>query len=158
MNRYKLIRHAAGAPGMRFLGIGPGFIPNHSLLKLQRLLDKHAFWAQGRTLQELKLMLSGSSVTVSLWRGKRLIGFGRASSDGIYRAVLWDIIVAGDLQGQGLGKAVVLALINSPKLKKVERIYLMTTNSSGFYEQMGFKNAKSQSLLYIRQKENMIEQ
>jgi N-acetylglutamate synthase-like GNAT family acetyltransferase len=92
-------------------------------------------------------MLRGSPVVVSLWRGKRLVGFGRASSDGIHRAVLWDIVVAGDLQGRGLGRQVVGALLNSPRLRQVERIYLMTTNSAGFYQQLGFNSAEPQQLL-----------
>ena len=85
-------------------------------------------------------MLKGSTVVVSLWRGKRLVGFGRASSDGIYRAVLWDIVVAGDLQGRGLGRKVVEALLESPALRDVERLYLMTTNSASFYRQLSFSN------------------
>ena len=92
-------------------------------------------------------MLRGSPVVVSLWRGKRLVGFGRASSDGIHRAVLWDIVVAGDLQGRGLGRQVVEALLDSPRLRQVERVYLMTTNSAGFYHQLGFRNAEPQQLL-----------
>ena len=92
-------------------------------------------------------MLRGSPVVVSLWRGKRLVGFGRASSDGIHRAVLWDIVVAGDLQGRGLGRRVVEALLDSPRLRDVERIYLMTTNSAGFYRQLGFSSAEPQLLL-----------
>ena len=57
------------------------------MIKLQRLLNKHAFCAKERSLGELKTLLHHSSVVVSLWRGKRLVGFGRAHSDGLYRAV-----------------------------------------------------------------------
>ena len=60
------------------------------------------------------------------------MGFGRATSDGFSRAVLWDIVVAGDLQGGGLGRKVVEEIINMRTVKNVERIYLMTTNSSDF--------------------------
>ena len=79
---------------MRWLGLGPGGRPTRGLLKLQRLFHKHAFWARERSIRDLRRMLAGSNVVVSLWRGKRLVGFGRASSDGIHRAVLWDIVVA----------------------------------------------------------------
>ena len=78
-----------------------------------------------------------------------MAGFGRATSDGIYRAVLWDIVVAGDLQGIGLGRQVVDALLAAPALKNVEKIYLMTTNSSDFYLQLGFKKSHNQELLLI---------
>ena len=145
--RIRLVRHAPGAPGLRWLGIGPSYRPSRGLLKLQRLFRKHAFWAQTRSIKDLRRMLKGSTVVVSLWRGKRLVGFGRASSDGIYRAVLWDIVVAGDLQGRGLGRTVVEALLESPALRGVERLYLMTTNSASFYGQFGFNSAEPQLLL-----------
>jgi len=147
MTSLKLIRHASGAPGLRWFGTGPSLRPTRGLLKLQRLLNKHAFWAQNRSQANLRRMLAGSAVVVTLWRGKRLVGFGRASSDGIYRAVLWDIVVAGDLQGRGLGSRVVSALLSSPQLNTVERVYLMTTNSSGFYQQMNFEINEQQKLL-----------
>ena len=127
--------------------MGAGLRPTRGLLKLRRLFQKHAFWAQQRNDAELRRMLRGSDVVVSLWRGKRLVGFGRASTDGMYRAVLWDIVVAGDLQGRGLGRKVVEALLSSPSLRNVERLYLMTTNSAGFYQQLGFKKVDSQQLL-----------
>ena len=146
----RLIHHAKGAPGLRLLGSGPGLMPSRGLLKLQRLFHKHAFWAQQRSFAQLRRMLAGSSVVVSLWRGKRLVGFGRASSDGIYRAVLWDVVVAGDLQGRGLGRQVVEALLAAPEIQRAERVYLMTTNSSGFYQQLGFSSATPQELLLHR--------
>ena len=92
-------------------------------------------------------MLAGSGAVVSLWQGKRLVGFGRASSDGVYRAVLWDVVVPEDLQGQGLGRRLVEALLNARTLRSVERVYLMTTNSSGFYEQLGFELVNQQRLM-----------
>ena len=151
MARIHLVEHAPGAPGLRLMGLGPNLRPTRGLLKLRRLLNKHAFWARGRSSSQLRQMLKGSQVIVSLWRGKRMVGFGRASSDRIYRAVLWDVVVAGDLQGRGLGRRVVEALLASPKLRKVERVYLMTTNSNGFYEQMGFDTVTSQHLLIRKQ-------
>ena len=151
MARIHLVEHAPGAPGLRLMGLGPNLRPTRGLLKLRRLLNKHAFWARGRSPRQLRQMLKGSQVIVSLWRGKRMVGFGRASSDRIYRAVLWDVVVAGDLQGRGLGRRVVEALLASPKLRKVERVYLMTTISNGFYEQMGFDTVTSQHLLIRKQ-------
>ena len=150
MTQFRLVQHASGAPGLRWLGIGPGLKPTRGLLKLQRLFRKHAFWASQRSFLDLRRMLRGSTVVVSLWRGKRLVGFGRATSDRIHRAVLWDVVVAGDLQGRGLGRRVVEALLAAPKVRNVERVYLMTTNSAGFYRQLGFEDAHSQQLLIKR--------
>lgn len=147
MAQIRLIQHAPGAPGLRWLGIGAGLRPSRGLLKLQRLLDKHAFWARGRNYDQLRRLLAGSEAVVTLWRGKRLVGFGRATSDGLMRAVLWDVVVAGDLQGRGLGRQVVEALLRAPTVRGVERVYLMTTNSAGFYRQLGFRDATPQVLL-----------
>lgn len=143
----RLIQHAPGAPGLRCFGLGPDLRPSRGLLKLQNLLNKHAFWARGRSRRQLRRLLAGSEAVVSLWRGKRLVGFGRATSDGLCRAVLWDVVVAGDLQGRGLGRRVVEALLAMPAVRSVERVYLMTTNSAGFYHQMGFADAAPQALL-----------
>ena len=146
----RLVHHAPGAPGLRFLGLGPNFIPARALLKLQRLFDRHAFWARGRSFAQLRRLLSGSDAVVSLWRGKRLVGFGRATSDGFSRAVLWDIVVAGDLHGHGLGRRVLNELLHAPAVVGVERVYLMTTNSGGFYRQLGFCDASPQQLLVLK--------
>ena len=96
-------------------------------------------------------MLAGSTVVVSLWRGKRLVGFGRATSDGIHRTVLWDVVVAGDLQGRGLGRRVVEALLSAKAIRQAEQVYLMTTNSAGFNKQMGFSEGEPEKLLMRRQ-------
>ena len=150
MARFRLVVHAPGAPGLRWFGIGPGLRPSRGLIKLQRLFNKHAFWARNRSIRELQRMLAGSTAVVSLWRGKRLVGFGRAGSDGIYRAVLWDIVVAGDLQGHGLGRRVIEELLHTPPVVGVERVYLMTTKSAGFYRQLGFQDANPQQLMVLR--------
>ena len=116
MDAPRLLIHAPGAPGLRWLGLGPGLWPSRGLWKLQRLLNQHAFWAQGRSLGQLRQMLAGSAAVVSIWRGKRLVGFGRASSDGVFRAVLWDVVIPPDLQGQGLDRQLVEALLAAQPL------------------------------------------
>ncbi|MEY2644299.1 MAG: hypothetical protein RLZZ124_1447 [Cyanobacteriota bacterium] len=135
----RLIRHRRS--GLR-LRCWPG-----QLHQLQDLLDAHSFWARGRTAAQLGQMLRGSQAVVSAWRGNRLVGFGRANSDGVFRAVLWDVVVAADEQGRGLGRRLVETLLTDPALKGVERIYLMTTNSAGFYTQLGFSSGSPQNLM-----------
>jgi len=150
MSHVRLIKHAPGAPGLRLLGLGPRLRPSRGVLQLKQLLEQHAFWAKGRTNKQIRHLLAKSTVVISLWIDQRIVGFGRATSDGICRAVLWDIVVADDLQGLGLGSEVVDALLSAPELKNVEKIYLMTTHSSEFYLQLGFKNCHEQNLLVAR--------
>ena len=82
-----------------------------------------------------------------MWQENRLIGFGRATSDCIYRAVLWDIFIVKDQQNSGLGKLLVNSLLSSESIKEVEKVYLMTTNSKEFYKTCQFEEIKTQSLL-----------
>ena len=147
MAEIRLLRHAPWAPGLSLLGLGPNLQPTRGLKKLKLLLDQHSFWASNRSYKELRRMLFGSSLVISAWSGKRMVGFGRATSDGIFRAVLWDIVVPRDLQGKGIGKKIVKALMDSKKIRQVERVYLMTTHSADFYHQLDFENVTSQKLL-----------
>tara|TARA_Y100001968_G_scaffold285945_1_gene286276 strand:- start:815 stop:1279 length:465 start_codon:yes stop_codon:yes gene_type:complete len=149
MNEISLIQHAPSAPGLRLLGLGPKLIPTNGLVKLQSFLNEHTFWATGRNKQQICKMLAHSAVVVSLWEQNRLIGFGRATSDLIFRAVLWDIVIASDYQGLGMGKLIIEAILSNKKINCVEKVYLMTTNSSEFYKQLGFKVNNTQSLLIL---------
>ena len=147
MKQIILIKHFKGAPGLRLFGLGPKFIPVNAIDQLKNLLENQSFWAKGRTKSKIKKMIRNSSCVVTLWKKNRLIGFGRATSDCIYRAVLWDIVIVKDQQNSGLGKLLVNSLLSSKSIKDVERIYLMTTNSQDFYKACQFEELKTQSLL-----------
>ena len=120
----RLVRHSPGAPVLR--------------------------WVHGRNFDQLRRLLTGSDAIVSLWRSELLVALGRATSDSFSRAVLWDIVVARDLLGRGLGRRVVEELLQSPAVAGVERVDLMTTSSAGFYRQQGFRDAGPQKLLVLR--------
>ena len=147
MAQIKLIKHLPGAPGLRFFGLGPNLLPCRGLIRLQQFLNKNTFWAKNREINNLKKCLAHSDVIVSLWRGKEMIGFGRALTDGVYRGVLWDIVIDERLQGKGYGKIIVKALLDSKEMKRVKKIYLMTTNKKDFYCQLDFQEVDSQDLL-----------
>ena len=122
--------------------------------QVRSLFDAHSFWAQGRSRTDLVQMLLGSCSVVSAWQGGQLVGIGRATSDGVFRAVLWDVVVAEEHQGRGLGRRIVQALLASPAVAACERVYLMTTNSSGFYERLGFSGEHGQQLLVLYRQGN----
>ena len=151
-----IIKHANGAPGLRFLGLGPSFLPSEGVKKLQKLFNQNAFWAKNRKKEEIKKMLANSSVVVTLWSNTNLIGFGRATTDKTYRAILWDIVISKNSQGLGLGKIITEALLNHKNIKSVEKVYLMTTNSADFYKQLGFTENSNQTLLLLHQTSNSI--
>tara|TARA_A100001388_G_C28351609_1_gene303634 strand:+ start:57 stop:512 length:456 start_codon:yes stop_codon:yes gene_type:complete len=147
MKEIFLIQHSRGAIGLRSFGLGPNFKPCKGLEKLKHLMNKNAFWAKGRSISDLKKCLANSDVIVSLWTSNEIVGFGRALSDGIYRAVLWDVVIDKDHQGKGYGKLIVKNILESKKIKNTKKVYLMTTNEKFFYSQMDFKEVVSQDLL-----------
>jgi len=53
------------------------------LVQLLELYKNTAFWAQNRTLEDVKIAIINSNPVVSIWDNQRLIGSARATSDGI---------------------------------------------------------------------------
>ena len=147
MKEISLINHTKGALGLRVFGLGPNLRPINGLNKLQKLLDNNTFWAKNRTINDLKKCLAKSDVVISIWVGNEIVGFGRALTDGIYRGVLWDIVIDQNHQGKGFGKLIVNNLLSSKEIKNTKKIYLMTTNKKLFYSQFDFKEVISQNLL-----------
>jgi len=142
-----LVKHASGAPGLRLFGLGPNFSPQRGAIQLKFLLGRNTLWAQNRSLQDIKKMLSNSVAIVSVWQNNQMVGFGRATSDEVYRAVLWDIVVDKKHQKNGLGKIIVDTILKNKLISKAERIYLMTTSCEKFYSKMGFLPEKEQTLM-----------
>jgi N-acetylglutamate synthase-like GNAT family acetyltransferase len=120
--------------------------------QLQNLLAIGAFWASQRTLSDLETAIQHSEPVVTAWDGERLVGFARATSDRVYRAVLWDVVIHPEYRGQGLGRTLVTTLLAHPSINQVERVYLMTSSQQGFYERLGFtENLTTTMVLFNRQ-------
>ena len=142
-----LIKHSKGALGLRLFGLGPNLKPTQGLFKLQRFLHQNAFWAKERTINDLRKCLANSDVIISIWSNNEPVGFGRALSDGIYRAVLWDVVIDQNHQGKGYGKMIIKNILESKEIKHAKKIYLMTTSKKLFYSQFDFKEVSCQTLL-----------
>jgi N-acetylglutamate synthase-like GNAT family acetyltransferase len=122
------------------------------LYQLQELFNLTAFWAKEREIEDLAIALNNSDPVISVWHLDRLIGFARATSDGIYRATIWDVVIAPDYQGLGLGAKLVETILSHPRLSRVERIYLMTTHQEKFYQRIGFQvNSTTTMVLFNRE-------
>ena len=119
------------------------------LLQLQQLYKETTFWARSRSLEEIKIAINNSNPVVSAWDNEIMIGCARATSDGIYRAAIWDVVIHPEYQGFGLGRKLLETLITHPLLNRVERIYLTTTHQQKFYQKIGFKeNSTTTMVLY----------
>lgn len=119
--------------------------------QLQQLLNVSAFWARGRTIEDLGIAIDNSEPVISVWDGDLLIGFARATSDGIYRATIWDVAIHPDYRSIGLGSKLVETVLSHPRINRVERVYLMTTHKERFYERIGFQRNSTTTMVLCNQ-------
>jgi ribosomal protein S18 acetylase RimI-like enzyme len=130
------------------LQVGAEFV---SLDLLRSLFDRAAFWASDRKPEDMHRAISHSNPVITAWDGEALIGFARATSDGVYRATIWDVVVNPDYQGAGIGRKLVQTILAHPHVNRVERVYLMTTNQQKFYERIGFEENRSTTMVLHNQ-------
>jgi ribosomal protein S18 acetylase RimI-like enzyme len=122
-----------------------------NLYQLQELFNLAAFWAKGRSIEDLSIAIANSDPVISICDGEQLIGFARATSDGIYRATIWDVVIHPDYRGTGLGRKLVETVLSHPRIRRVERVYLMTTHQQEFYQKIGFQSNLSTTMVLYHQ-------
>ncbi len=115
--------------------------------QLMRLFRAAAFWASDREASAMATAIAHSHPVVTTWDGETLIGFARATSDGVFRATIWDVVIDPGYQGGGLGRKMVETLLSHPHMSRVERVYLMTTHQQGFYQRIGFTENSTTTLV-----------
>jgi len=121
------------------------------IVQIQELFKAAAFWARARQREDWEIAIANSEPVVTVWDGLRAIGFARATSDGIYRATIWDVAIHPDYQGAGLGRKLVQTVLSHPRMCRVERVYLMTTYKQSFYERIGFQHNASTTMVLENQ-------
>ncbi|HXF94225.1 MAG TPA: GNAT family N-acetyltransferase [Nitrospiraceae bacterium] len=113
-------------------------------------LYRQAPWANGRTADDVRIMLAHTDLVVSAWDGPRLVGFGRVLTDYVYRASIWDIIVDKEYQGQDIGTKIMQRILHHPDLKRVELFWLCTRDKQSFYEKLGFSSKEQTGMVWAR--------
>jgi len=121
------------------------------LAQLMELFQAAAFWARDRCPEDLGRAIAHSYPVVTAWDGNYLIGFARATSDGFYRATIWDVVIHPDYQGAGLGRKLVETVLGHPHMNRVERVYLMTTHQQAFYQRIGFQENQTTTMVLFNQ-------
>ena len=81
---------------------------------------------------------AASHTTVFAWQGEAMIGFGRALSDGVCHAALYDVAVRPAFQGRGIGTRIVAAILAGlPPTCTV--ILFASPGKEPFYRTLGFR-------------------
>jgi ribosomal protein S18 acetylase RimI-like enzyme len=87
-----------------------------------------------------------SHTTVFAFSGGKMVGFGRAISDGIYQAALYDVAVVPECQGKGIGAQIVKALLF--RVPTCNVILYASPGKEGFYETLGLRKMKTGLALF----------
>ena len=87
-----------------------------------------------------------SHTTVFVYDGEQLVGFGRAISDDAYQAAVYDMAVAPEYQGQGIGSGMMEHLLN--RLRHCNTILYAAVGKEPFYEKMGLRRMKTGMALF----------
>ncbi|MFA7135222.1 MAG: GNAT family N-acetyltransferase [Bacteroidales bacterium] len=110
-------------------------------------------WSDGGVLPEemkagfIKPWLH-STLVISAWDGDHLVGAVRVLSDAIFRSVIYDLLVAPEYQGKGIGSE----LVNRCKNHYPGSEWLVGCDRKNvaFYKKLGFLNSsKSDAFLVI---------
>ena len=82
-----------------------------------------------------------SHTTVFIYDGLRLLGFGRAISDGEYQGAIYDVAVIPEVQGQGIGKIIIRTIL--ARLPNCNLILYAAPGMEDFYRKLGFGSMKT---------------
>jgi GNAT superfamily N-acetyltransferase len=106
---------------------------------LWEFLSTKAYWGRFRDRATVERQLEGASRVVAAYRSRdgAMIGYARAVSDGEALAYLADVFVVGEAQGQGVGKALVHAMIEEGPGPHF-RWMLHTLDAHELYRRFGF--------------------
>ncbi|XVE91713.1 hypothetical protein REPUB_Repub01dG0034700 [Reevesia pubescens] len=94
-----------------------------------------------RDPEKIKLALehTESMLWVEHKKTQKPVAFARATGDGVFNAIIWDVVVDPSFQGIGLGKAVMERLIEELLEKGICNIALYSEpRVLGFYRPLGF--------------------
>lgn len=81
-------------------------------------------------------MLRNAGLTIACRAGSRLIGLARSISDFSYVTYLSDIAVAKQHQGEGIGRALILATQQAAPTAKI--VLLSAPAATSYYPRLGF--------------------
>ena len=99
-----------------------------------------------------KKAFENSHTVVFVFDDDKLIGFGRAISDGVYQAAIYDIAVLPEYQGKKIGATIIESILKC--VPECNVILYASPGKEKFYEKMNFGKMKTGMGLFIN-KERM---
>ena len=98
------------------------------------------WWTRGRSLEDTRRGVAGSQICIGIVDdASHLQGFARILTDFTFKALIFDVIVAPNQRGTGLGNRIMSLVENHPQLQQVKHFELYCLPEMfPFYEKHGF--------------------
>lgn len=91
------------------------------------------------TDEQLYCAICNSWYAISIYHDRKLVGFGRVISDGIYQTLICDVMVHPEYQTQGIGTKIMNVLLEKCEQEGIKWVQLLSANGKrSFYEKLGF--------------------
>jgi GNAT superfamily N-acetyltransferase len=101
-------------------------------------LSERSYWAHRRGRSLVERSITGSLV-FGAYAGGRQVGFARVVTDQATFAWICDVFVDETARGHGVGKRLMAAIVEDPRLQGLKRMLLATRDAHGLYAGFGFE-------------------
>jgi len=87
-----------------------------------------------------------SHTAVFIFHDGRMVGFGRAISDDVYQAAIYDVAVVPEFQGGGIGAIIVKEILT--RVSGCTVLLYAAPGKEDFYKKFGFRKMKTGMALF----------
>jgi N-acetylglutamate synthase-like GNAT family acetyltransferase len=109
--------------------------------QIRRLVIDTGWGKRVQDPDRFRRMMDGADRTIVALDGDHVVGFARALFDDASNGYISMVAVAGDRQGQGIGRELVKRLMDVKAPKQITWVLRSARDSTGFWEKMGFRKS-----------------
>jgi ribosomal protein S18 acetylase RimI-like enzyme len=121
-------------------------IENVNWLRMKEIY--HSVGWKKHNEEKIKKIFNLSNVVTIAYDKDEIVGFGRAISDGVFNAAIYDVVIEDGYQNKGIGKQIISDLLT--QLKDISCVHLVaTTGNEDFYRKSGFSKLKTGMARYL---------
>jgi GNAT superfamily N-acetyltransferase len=104
---------------------------------VHEFLSTASYWAKGRPRALVERTIA-NSLCFGIYRSGQQVAFGRVLTDYAIIGYIADLFVVPAWRGQGIGKALVRAMVEHPDIAGLQVVLLRSTDARSLYAQFGF--------------------
>ncbi len=101
-------------------------------------LFRQAGWQDKTEESRIKAMIDNSTIVVTAWDSKKMIGFARCITDYTFNGQINNVVVDEKYRSQGIGKQLINKILMSSE--KVSYILRADPENIDFYKNLGFED------------------